>query len=81
MKKVLINVNFKDRYTGKTHIAGHTENMSIERVNEIKEVNPHFISVIGNVEEAIVLPDEDETEDTASDEGKKSAKKSGNKAK
>lgn len=49
MKKVLINVSFEDRYTGETHKAGDTEEMSEERIAEVKEVNPHFISVVGNV--------------------------------
>ncbi len=49
MKKVLINVSFNDRYTDKEHTAGKTEVMSEERIAEIKEVNPHFISVVGNV--------------------------------
>lgn len=49
MKKVLINVSFKDRYTGEKHKAGDTEEMSEERIAEVKEVNPHFISVVGNV--------------------------------
>ncbi len=52
MKKVLINVTFNDRYTGKKHIAGKTEKMTEERIAEIKEVNPNFISVVGNVEQS-----------------------------
>ena len=84
MKKVLINVSFKDRYTGKTRVAGKTAEMSEERVAEIKEVNPNFITVIGNVENAPVngaeTADEnaDDSAETA-DEGKatkKGAKKS-----
>ena len=80
MKKVLINVDFKDRYTGEKHIAGKTEDMSEERVSEIKEVNPHFISVIGSADEG-KKSDEDETEPEAAEEGKKSGKKDGKKAK
>lgn len=51
MKKVLINVDFKDRYTGEKHVAGDITDMSEERISEIKEVNPHFITVIGNADE------------------------------
>lgn len=51
MKKVLVNVTFKDRYTGKKHVAGKTEKMTEERVREIKEVNPHFVTVIGEIAE------------------------------
>lgn len=80
MKKVLINIDFKDRYNGKTHIAGHTEDMSEERISEIKEVNPHFITVIGNADDG-KKSDEDETEPDGADEGKKSGKKDGKKAK
>ena len=54
MKKVLFNVSFKDRYTGEMNKAGATAEMSEERIAEIKEVNPNFISVIGNVESAPV---------------------------
>lgn len=50
-KKVLINVTFKDRYTGKLRKAGKTAEMSEDRIREINEVNPNFVSVIGNVEE------------------------------
>ncbi len=50
-KKVLINVTFKDRYTGKLRVAGKTAEMTEERVREVNEVNPNFVSVIGNVPE------------------------------
>lgn len=73
MKKVLINVSFKDRYTGKTRVAGETTEMSEERVAEIKEVNPNFISVIGNVEDASV--NGAETEDKKADDSAKKDKK------
>ena len=52
MKKVLFNVSFNDRYTGKLNKAGTTAEMTEERIAEIKEVNPNFISVIGNAEPA-----------------------------
>lgn len=48
MKKVLINVNFKDRYTGEMYAAGKTAEMTEERVREIKEVSPNFVTVIGD---------------------------------
>jgi hypothetical protein len=50
MKKVVVNVPFYDRYTGKLHKAyGKPIEMTEERVAEVKEVNPNFITVIGNV--------------------------------
>lgn len=52
MKKlVLINVDFKDAYTGKIHRAGDKVEMTDERITEVKSVNPEFVSVIGIVEE------------------------------
>lgn len=51
MKKVLINTDFRDRYTGKIHKAGKTEKMSESRVAEVKEVNPELITVIGDIQE------------------------------
>ena len=60
MKKlVLINVAFRDVYTGKIHAAGSKVEMTEERVAEIKAFNPEFVSVIGNVEEK---PDEEKQE-------------------
>lgn len=51
MKKVLINVTFKDIYTGELHIAGNFENMTEERISEIMLVDKNFITVAGNAEE------------------------------
>lgn len=52
MKKVVVNVPFFDRYTGELHKAdGKPIEMTEERVAEVKEVNPNFITVVGNVEE------------------------------
>lgn len=60
MKKlVLINVDFKDAYTGKIHRAGDKVEMTDERITEVKSVNPEFVSVIGIVEE-VATPDEAE---------------------
>jgi len=49
-KIVLVNVEFKDARTGKKHIAGKTIELSDERIAEVKEVNPNFITVIGDAE-------------------------------
>lgn len=52
MKKVIVNVPFKDRHTGKLLEAdGKILEMTEDRVQEIKEVNPNFITVVGIVEE------------------------------
>ncbi len=51
MKEVLVNVPFRDVYTGKLYEAGKTYPMSEARVSEVKEVNPNFVTVVGNVEE------------------------------
>lgn len=51
MKEVLINVPFRDVYTGEVYTAGKTYPMTEERVKEIKEVNPNFITVVGNAKE------------------------------
>lgn len=56
MKKVMINVSFKDRYTGELYTAGTTAEMTDERVYEVKEVNPNFVTVIGYVEEPVEEP-------------------------
>lgn len=76
MKKVLFNVSFKDRYTGKLIKAGTTAEMTEERIAEIKEVNPNFVSVIGNVEPE---PEQGETVQGETVQGE--TKKKGNKAK
>lgn len=47
MRTVLVNVPFRDKYTGEVYVAGKTYTMSEERVKEVKEVNPNFITVIG----------------------------------
>lgn len=57
-KLVLVNVDFKDVYTGKLHKAGGREEMTDMRIAEIKAVNPDFVTVIGAVEEDEV-PGED----------------------
>lgn len=51
MKEVLINVPFRDVYTGEVYTAGKTYPMTEERVKEIKEVNPNFVTVVGNAKE------------------------------
>ena len=47
MRTVLVNVTFRDKYTGEKYEAGKTYPMSEERVKEVKEVNPNFVTVIG----------------------------------
>lgn len=45
--KVLVTENFKDKYTGKVYNVGEViENLTEERVNEIKAVKNDLISVI-----------------------------------
>lgn len=51
MKIVVINYDFRDVYTGKIHKAGNRENMTDERIAEIKTVNPDFVTVIGVVKD------------------------------
>lgn len=63
MKIVLINQDFRDAYTGKIHAAGTKEKMTAERVNEIKAVDPDFVTIIGEA------PEETE-ENTGDTEGK-----------
>lgn len=50
MKRVLININFKDAYTDELYVAGEYANLTEERITEIKAVNPNFVTVAGNVE-------------------------------
>lgn len=53
MKKiVLVNVDFKDAYTGEVHEAGSKCEMTEERIAEVKAVNPEFVSVVGTVTES-----------------------------
>lgn len=71
MKKVVVNVPFIDRYTCELHKAdGKSIEMTEERVAEVKEVNPNFITVVGNVEEP--KKPEDEKPEDEKPEGKKS---------
>lgn len=51
MKKVLVNFDFIDAYTGKLRKAGSKAEMTDERIAEIKSINPDFVTVIGVVEE------------------------------
>ena len=75
MKKVVVNVPFIDRYTGKMHKAdGKPIEMTEERVAEVKEVNPNFITVVGNVKEP-------EQSNDKKDDEKADGKKAENKAK
>ena len=69
-KVVLINVPFKDVYTGERYVAGKTTEMTDERIKEVKEVDPNFITVIGIVKEeaGINNPKMGQTENDVSDE-------------
>ena len=49
MKEVLINISFRDKYTDKVYAAGKKYPMTEERVKEIKEINPNFVTVVGEV--------------------------------
>lgn len=49
-KIVLVNIDFKDVYTGKLHKAGDKVEMTDERITEVRSVNPEFVSVIGTAE-------------------------------
>ena len=51
MKRVLVNVEFKDVYTSEKYEAGKTYPMTEARVAEVQKVNPNFISVVGTDEE------------------------------
>lgn len=75
MKKVVVNVPFIDRYTGKLLKAdGKPVEMTEERIAEIKEVNPNFISVVGNVEEP-KKPEDEKSEDEKPEDKKAKGKK------
>ena len=64
MKKlVLINVDFKDAYTGKMHRAGEKVEMTDERITEVKSVNPEFVTGIGIVEEVETTDSVEEIEE------------------
>ena len=78
MKKVVVNVPFIDRYTGKLLKAdGKPIEMTEERVAEVKEVNPNFITVIGNVEKP--NQSDEKKADGKKEDGKKSDEKKGDK--
>ena len=66
MKKiVMVNVGFKDAYTGEEYVAGKPIVLSEQRVAEVKEIDKNLISVIGNAEET---PNETEAALAASEE-------------
>ncbi len=68
MKTVLINVPFRDVYTGEMYTAGKTYPMSEERVKEVKEVNPNFVTVVGNATVEEVPTDEEPVEEVPTEE-------------
>ena len=51
MLKVLINMAFKDRYTGKMYEANKEVEISKERATEIQNIDKSLITVLGIVEE------------------------------
>lgn len=55
MKKVLINISFKDKYSGELFVAGATTEMTEERIDEIKEVNSDFVTIIDDVEKPVAV--------------------------
>lgn len=80
MRTVLVNVTFRDKYTNEVYVAGKTYPMSEERINEVKEVNPNFITVISapKAEEPKVeepKAEEPKVEGTEGETPKKSGKK------
>ena len=80
MKKiVLVNVDFRDVYTGELHTAGSKCEMTDARIAEVKAVNPEFVSVIGVVEEpeqaAATESVEEPVEEPVVEEPKKKATK------
>lgn len=75
MKKVLVNVEFKDAYTGEHYKPGQTIELSEERVAEVSAVNKNMISVIGNVEAAAEEPIEEPIEDPIGEPKEKTKKK------
>ncbi len=49
--KVIVNETFTDRYTGKVYAVGDKlEDLTDERVNEMKSVKPNLVSVIAREE-------------------------------
>lgn len=81
MKKiVLVNVDFRDVYTGELHKAGDKVVMTEARIAEVKAVNPEFVSVVGSVEEPETAADteavtEEPVEEPVEEPKKKAAKK------
>ena len=79
-KIVLINVDFRDAYTGEIRRAGDKAIMDDERIAEVRAINPEFVSVIGMVEEPIEEPIEEieevieEIEEVTETKGKAKAK-------
>lgn len=73
MKKiVLVNIDFKDAYTGKLHKAGDKVEMTDARIAEVKGVNPEFVSVIGEVKEPEQAADKGEKKAETKSADKKS---------
>lgn len=78
MKQVLVNVTFRDRYNSTVvYEAGKTYPMSEERIKEVKEVNPNFITVVGNA--AVTAPVEEVPEEELVEEVPEEKPKKGKK--
>jgi len=75
MRTVLVNVTFRDRYTDEVYVAGKTYPMSEERISEVKEVNPNFITVISTPKVEVPEVEVPEVEGAEKETAKKSGKK------
>ena len=75
MRTVLVNVTFRDRYTDEVYVAGKTYPMSEERISEVKEVNPNFITVISTPKVEVIEVEVPEVEGAEKETAKKSSKK------
>ena len=51
MLKVLVNVPFRDRYTGKVYKASEELILTKERVNEIRGISADLVTILGEVKE------------------------------
>lgn len=51
MLKVLVNVPFRDRYTGKVYKASEELTLTRERVEEIRSISAELVTVLGEVKE------------------------------
>jgi len=75
--KVIVNESFTDRYTGKEYKVGEfIENLTDERVNEIKAVKNYLIAVVSREEKELETKEpKTPAKDTKKTNSPKSAKK------